>query len=144
MGKKHYFTVEELIASDTAVKYNIDNTPGEEEYNNLEVLICALDSLREHYGKAIIVTSGYRCPALNKKVGGVATSAHVFGYAADLVPKNGDFDAFVKAVESWVYNEKPRFDQVIIERNSKGSQWVHFGLYNKEGDQRQETFSMDA
>jgi uncharacterized protein YcbK (DUF882 family) len=47
-----------------------------------------LDPLREKYGKPIIVNSGYRCPKLNKCVGGVSTSQHVKGQAADITGKS--------------------------------------------------------
>lgn len=47
-----------------------------------------LDPLREAYGKPIIVTSGYRCPELNKAVNGSKTSQHVKGQAADITTGN--------------------------------------------------------
>ena len=61
-----YFTIKELSKSSTAEKLGIDNTPAPEIRAKLNTLISALDKIREQYGKPIIVTSGYRCPELNK------------------------------------------------------------------------------
>ena len=67
-----YFTPAELIHSNIAARKAIDNTPSKEHYSNLENLInLALDPLREELGKAIIVSSGYRCPLLNVVVKGL-------------------------------------------------------------------------
>jgi uncharacterized protein YcbK (DUF882 family) len=79
------FTLEELIASPTATELGIDNKPGERETASLRNL-CeqVLQPLRDRLGKSIAINSGYRCPALNKAVGGVDTSQHVKGEAADI------------------------------------------------------------
>ena len=69
------FTLSELVASDTATRMGIDNSPDDKATANLRLLATAiLQPLRDKYGKPITVTSGYRCTALNKAVGGVATS----------------------------------------------------------------------
>lgn len=70
-----YFTIAELCKSDTAVRKNIDNSPTSEIINNLKQLVTyVLDPLREKYGKPIRVNGAYRCPELNKAVGGSKTS----------------------------------------------------------------------
>lgn len=80
-----YFSINELTRSATANRLGIDNTPSEAIRKNLEKLInTVLDPLREAWGAPIIVTSGYRCPALNRAVKGSKTSQHVLGQAADL------------------------------------------------------------
>ena len=80
-----YFTISELIKSATAKRLNIDNTPNEEVTANLKALVeNVLDPLREAWGAPIIVTSGYRSYELNKAVGGVKTSQHILGQAADI------------------------------------------------------------
>ena len=80
-----YFTIEELCHSDTANARGIDNAPTEEVKENLQALIeNVLDPVREWYGKPIYVNSGYRCPELNKAVGGVDNSFHLQGYACDI------------------------------------------------------------
>lgn len=120
-----YFTIEELTASATARKRGIKNVPNEEERLNLIALVSAvLDPLREKYGKPIYVTSGYRCAALNKCVGGVTGSQHRKGEAADIVSEEGtcNFELGQLIVESG------QFDQVIFENCGKDNllpQWIH-------------------
>lgn len=80
-----YFTIRELTRSDTAIAKGIDNTPSEQIIKNITELIDnVLDPLREWYNKPIYINSGYRCPKLNKAVGGVSNSFHVKGMAADI------------------------------------------------------------
>lgn len=131
-----YFTIEELCYSDTAKKYKIDNTPTEEIIENLTELTNEfLDKLRENWGSPILVSSGYRCEELNKKVGGSKTSAHVKGYAVDLVPANGDIDGLVEcAIE---LSKTLNFDQIINEHSGK-SHWLHIGYKNLKGLQRKQ------
>ena len=80
-----YFKIEELTHSLTAKAHSIANVPTAEAEKNLEILVdCVLDPLRERWGVPIYVNSGYRCPALNAKVGGSPTSYHLRGMAADI------------------------------------------------------------
>ena len=81
-----YFSIEELVKSASAERLAIDNTPPRAAKQMLTILIeQLLDPIRRRYGAPIIVTSGYRCPALNTAVGGVANSHHIVGCAADIV-----------------------------------------------------------
>ena len=81
-----HFTIQELSASATAERLAIDNTPPRAAQRMLTILVeQLLDPIRRRYGAPIIVTSGYRCPALNTAVGGVANSHHIVGCAADIV-----------------------------------------------------------
>ena len=137
-----YFTLAEMLKSETAEKNQINNTPSVEVQQNIEELLLVLDGLREFYGP-IRITSGYRCTELNKLVGGSPTSAHVIGYAADLRPIGDTFENFKAEVLKWLKKSKVKFDQCIIERN-KNTQWVHFGLYNRKGQQRGQQFSLKA
>ena len=138
-----YFTVAEMLKSETAEKNQINNTPSAEVKKNIEELLGVLDDLREFYGKPIKITSGYRCAKLNKLVGGSPTSAHVIGYAADLQPVQGSFEEFKASVLKWLKKSRVKFDQCILEGN-KSTQWVHFGLYNRKGQQRGQQFSLKA
>ena len=80
-----YFTINELCKSYTAKRNKIDNTPTKEAERNLINLVNnILDPLREAWGAPIIIGSGYRCPELNKLVGGVKNSQHMTGEAADI------------------------------------------------------------
>ena len=85
-----YFTILELEhTSQPEFKGGILNVALGQERKNLVTLVeQVLDPLREHWGSPIYVTSGYRCPLLNKKVGGVATSYHLRGMAADITAKS--------------------------------------------------------
>lgn len=83
-----YFKIEELTHSQTAKAHSIANVPTAEALKNLEQLVCkVLDPLRERWGVPIYVNSGYRCPALNRKVGGSSTSYHLRGMAADITSR---------------------------------------------------------
>ena len=83
------FKLSEFTHSNTAVKHNIDNTPSPSEVANLKIL-CEklLQPLRDVYNKPMTISSGYRNEELNKKVGGVSTSQHMRGQAADVAVPN--------------------------------------------------------
>lgn len=134
MAKFKHFELDEFIKSEQAKKRGIDNTPTFEIIDHLEELITKiLEPLREAYGKPLTVSSGFRCPKLNQAVGGVATSAHKTGYAADIQVKNVE-DLF-NFVTEWVKARGVMFDQIFIE--TKGSlKWLHVGLKNQNGLQR--------
>lgn len=79
------FELKEFTASDTATRKGIANDPGVSEVKAIENLaVKLLQPLRKAYGKRMVINSGYRCPELNKAVGGVPTSQHVKGEAADV------------------------------------------------------------
>lgn len=139
MTTKSYFTVAELFASDTAKKYGIDNTPNSIVISHLQQLINFLNPLREAWGSAIRVNSGYRCEKLNRFVGGSKTSSHLIGYGVDLIPVNEKMDAFKKFIIDYMKNKM--FDQCIIEKSGK-TEWVHIGLYNLKGQQRKMIFNI--
>ena len=131
-----YFTISELVASDTAKAKGIDNSPTTEVRANLVALIeTLLDPLREAWKSPIKVTSGYRCAALNKAVKGSSTSAHLYGCAADIVPLNGKIAEFKEFCRKYFDVRRHLYDQVILEQ-SKGSEWVHIGLKTKDGRKR--------
>lgn len=117
-----YFTIEEMIKSDTAQSKGIQNIPSKEEEQNLISLIeNILDPLREAYGKSIIVTSGYRCQKLNSAVGGAKTSQHLTGEAADIRSVEDTISENKKLFDLIQKLNLP-FDQLIDEYNLN---WVH-------------------
>lgn len=84
-----HFTLSELTRSTTATLHGIDNNPTSEVVANITALVDnVLDPLRDAYGSPLLVTSGYRCKALNRAVGGVANSDHLRGMAADITTGN--------------------------------------------------------
>ena len=118
-----YFTIKELCASATAQKNNIANIPTKEHEKSLTLLVDnVLDKLREWYGKPVIVSSGYRGPVLNKLVGGVASSQHCKGEAADIIAsnRNDNYKLF-----NYIKDKLP-FDQLIWEKgDDKNPSWIH-------------------
>jgi hypothetical protein len=133
-----YFTIKELCYSDTAKKNKINNEPSEVIIEHLtEMVDNLLDPLREAWGSAIKVNSGYRCPSLNTKVGGSKGSSHMHGYAVDLRPSNRRMTEFFEFVKNYLLENNVPFDQLIDER-SGGSRWVHIGYKNSKGKQRKE------
>jgi hypothetical protein len=110
-----HFSINELIATNTG----LPNIPMQPEKDNLIKLVDnILDPLRELYGKPIHINSGYRSPAVNKKIGGVSTSQHVEGKAADIT-------AGSKEENEKLFNlisDKFIFDQLIDEKNFL---WIH-------------------
>lgn len=148
-----HFTMEELTRSDTARARGIDNTPLVEHRRNLIDMVDELiDPLRERWAivcaneqlgsPQLRVTSGYRSRALNEAVGGAATSAHLLGYALDLVPANGAMRRFKEVCRDFLKGRK--FDQMISEGEdaSGNPAWVHVGYKNAEGRQRRQFLSM--
>lgn len=113
-----YFNVNELTRTSTG----ISNVPNAEQTANLTCLIQSLlDPAREKLGMPITVSSGFRCPEVNKKVGGVGNSQHLNGEAVDLVCKdNAKLFNILKTMT---------FDQLIWEKgNSIQPAWVHVSL----------------
>ena len=136
-----YFTIEELCQSETAERLDIDNAPSEEIISNLTYFVDRiLDPLREAWGSAILVNSGFRCELLNKAIGGSKTSAHKTGWAVDLYPKNDKMEDFKKFVIDF-FNGR-MWDQIILETDGN-KVWIHIGLFNNSGKQRRQIFSID-
>ena len=123
-----YFTFNELCESGTAKTHNIDNTPSEQIKINLRNLVDnCLDVVREKYGKSITISSGYRCPELNKAVGGARTSQHTLGQAADIHTKSNSKESNKQLFEL-IKQLKLPFDQLINEYNYS---WVHVSYSNR-------------
>lgn len=115
------FTLYELIRSATADRLHINNEPASDVITNLKTLCQqVLQPARDEYGKPMFITSGYRCKQLNKAVGGVYNSYHLFGQAADIMV-TGQEDGEKLAI---ILNKQPLTDLVLVERH-KHSFWVH-------------------
>jgi zinc D-Ala-D-Ala carboxypeptidase len=115
-----YFTMSEMTSSPTALRHAIKNSPGYIEARNLEWLMShCLDRIREEWGHAIIVSSGYRCAELNRLVGGAPNSQHKSGCAADIKAVNSKDNALLFKMIS---ESAIPFDQVIDEYKYS---WIH-------------------
>lgn len=130
------FSLDELYASSTAARLHIDNTPSEEIKAKLERLAKEiLQPIRDKWGAPIIVTSGYRCPELNKAVGGAKTSQHMLGEAADIkVGGKVENKKLFRVIEGMVKSGKLNVGQLIDEY---GASWLHVSLprLNKQNNQ---------
>ena len=132
-----YFIINELTKSSTANRKGIDNTPSALIKERLAALINnVLDSLREKWGAPIIVTSGYRCPALNRAVGGASGSQHMKGEAADIRTVSDKPEDNMRLLKC-LLQSGIIWDQVINEYpDSKGNpNWIHIS-YKKNGKNR--------
>jgi len=108
-----HFFLDEFLVSDTAEKFGIPNTPTADHLVNIErYLAPGLEKARALLdGRAIVITSAYRNPKINKIVGGTPTSAHPKGYAADIRVAGLTHFQVARALAASAL----RFDQLILE-----------------------------
>jgi hypothetical protein len=147
------FTIAEMVQSNTADRLKISNNPPTSVRVHLTETITLLECIRAEWEEyceryslgtpAIRISSGYRSPELNKAVGGVKTSAHVEGYAADLQPVNGKQDEFERFFATEFSHMGYAYDQIIIEK-SKTARWVHVGYKRADGKQRRMCFTLNV
>ncbi len=128
------FTLEELVISQTAARLSIDNTPSNLIVAHLERLTNELlEPIRAFLGFPVHISSGYRCPALNRKIGGVITSAHCFGFAADITaPQFGSPQKIAEFLAEQLPKHGIKFDQIIWEFGD----WVHVAVFSQTMQQR--------
>jgi zinc D-Ala-D-Ala carboxypeptidase len=129
------FTLAEMTKSETALRHDMDNTPGEQEIAALKLLAeKVLQPVRDHFGKGVKVNSGFRHPEVNAKVGGSKTSDHCRGQAADIeIPGVANAD-----LAEWI-KDNLEFRQLILEFYTPGipdSGWVHVS-YVAEDNKKQ-------
>ncbi len=121
MKLSDHFQLSEFIVSQSAERLGIDNTPSDTIIEHLH-LLCAqiLEPARVALGP-LHISSGYRSPTLNAAIGGSKSSAHMQGYAADVIPLKITKMVFAKWVE-----ENCKFDQIILEYGIKTEPaWIH-------------------
>jgi hypothetical protein len=136
MNLSENLSLSEMIRSESAKRNGISNQPTAEHIENMKVLAQHIfQPIREHFGKPIHVSSGYRSKDLNKAIGGSQTSQHSRGQAIDIDMdgseiSNRDVFMFIK--------DNLEFDQLIWEFGTKGNpDWVHVS-YNTNGNQRKQ------
>ena len=129
------FSLEELIKSQTATRKGIDNTPDQGHQDNLKSLCThVLQPVREHFGRVVTVSSGYRSPELCIAIGSKTTSQHAKGQAADFEI----FGVSNKELADYI-NETLDYDQLILEfwnESDPNSGWVHCSY--SEGSNRKQ------
>ena len=116
------FTLDDAICSETALRNNINNNPPEAIIDNIIHAARSLEYVRYLLGdNDLIITSWYRCPALNRLVGGAKGSAHLSGFAIDF--KVAEFSPF-EVSHFLAGREDFDFDQLILEYDS----WTHISF----------------
>ena len=129
------FSLLELTKSQTAERKGIDNTPSTEHQENLKRLCeSILQRVRDHFGRVVSVSSGYRSVDLCVAIGSSTGSQHAKGEAADFEI----FGISNKELADYI-NENLDYDQLILEywkEEDPNSGWVHCS-YKSEGNRRQ-------
>ena len=116
-----HFTLEEMIASQEAARRGLDNTPSADVLEHLGEMCAKLEEVRALLGRPIMISSGYRSPQLNAAIGGATNSAHMLGYAVDLIcPGFGPPLAVCREIEKAGLS----YDQLIHEFGA----WTHLSF----------------
>ena len=129
-------TLKECLRSKTAKRLGIDNTPEDETVIKIleKVARFIFQPLRDAFGCPIYVSSGYRCPDLNRAIGGSKRSQHMEGRALDL-----DADVYQNCTNAQIFNwikNNLDFDQIVWEFGTEDNpDWVHVS-YVSEDDNR--------
>lgn len=125
-----HFSLEELSISRKAKELGLDNTPTPELLPRLVLLAEMLERIRKTVNAPIVVTSGYRSPPVNRAVGGVTSSDHTQGHAADFVaPGFGTATEVARLLAPLV--DVLSIGQIILE-GVRGKQWVHVSTHAPE------------
>jgi hypothetical protein len=129
------FSLSELTKSQTAERKGINNTPSAEHQENLKLLCeSVLQPVRDHFGKVVTISSGYRSPELCTAIGSKITSQHAKGQAADFEI----FGVSNKSLADYI-NSELHYDQLILEywnESDPNSGWVHCSF--SEGQNRKQ------
>ena len=134
------FSLHELTKSETALRLNLDNTPGPVETEYLKILAeNVLQPIRDHFQKGVKVNSGFRSIETNQATGGSRTSDHCKGQAADIeIPGVANAD-----LAQWIMDNLD-YTQLILEFYTPGipdSGWVHVS-YDPDNLKKQELTAM--
>ncbi len=125
MNLTPHFTLSEMLASQAATRLKIAEqfSPDENVIANLKALCTnILEPLRDDIGFSLHISSGYRCPRLNKAIGGSKTSQHMVGEAADIQCHGTTNEQLFDRIQKL----KLPFDQLIWEYGTKKEPaWVH-------------------
>ena len=134
MISKHV-SYKEGVYSNTAIRRGIDNTPNDEQLNNMELVANEVfEPLRDWVDGPIKINSFFRSPDLNTAIGGSSKSQHCKGQAIDID------DVFNRATNAEMYHfikDNLDFDQIIWEfGNDDNPDWVHVSYVSEEDNRR--------
>ncbi len=146
-----HFVLSEFLASRKAEEHKIPNIPlGCHIIRLRNLAVRCLEPTRQRFKLPIIVTSGYRCAKLNQLVGGVPSSQHVEGLAADIQVPHHHWPFSVTTEEQmarilwfWMKDNLPDYDQLILEHRG-ASYWVHVSCHVNLRKNRRQAFFLDA
>ncbi len=129
-----HFSLEEMVRSGVAIRRKIDNSPSSSDVECLRQLcVHVLEPVRRRFGVTRI-SSGYRSAALNDAVGGVATSQHLRGEAADIHISDMETG---RRIYDYIRRNLD-FDQLLFEhRMSNGCRWLHVSYTTRRPNRRQ-------
>tara|TARA_R110000822_G_scaffold254206_1_gene380576 strand:- start:105 stop:542 length:438 start_codon:yes stop_codon:yes gene_type:complete len=132
-----HFSIKELTFSETAIRHNINNTPNDNELDNLLITAMEMENVRKLLGNNFIhISSGFRCVELNTLIGSKKTSSHVRGLACDFTARGyGNPNDIVSAI----VNSDINYDQLILEYDS----WVHISFCEDKEVPRKEALSIN-
>lgn len=105
--------------------------------NNIDKLLIPLNKFRELYGKSITISSGWRPPSINAKVGGASHSNHCVGLAADLHDPDGKIDEFAQELDK---SGKLKELGLWLENPKNTSGWCHLDIKDR-GDRASNIFN---
>jgi len=115
-----HFSLEEFLISSTAEAMGNDNKPTPQHLKNLKNTAAGMERVRSILGDcAIVITSGYRNPVVNKAVGGVPNSAHALGHAADFRAAGFTAIGAARRIRDAHAAGEIEFDQLILETSRK-------------------------
>lgn len=151
MKLSEHFTLAEFEKSETAQKHGIDNTVPMQYIPTLQQLChTILEPLRAFVAAPIVISSGYRCSALNVKVGGVYASQHTLGEAADIRLPQTEYTSWkdnlrhtdMEAAHRWFTYLKDHtdFDQLILETTNGLDYWIHVSCRKNRKKNRHQVF----
>ena len=130
------FSLKELIRSETATRKGINNNPNEDNIENLQRLCDhVLQPVRDHFGKVVSVSSGFRSPELCVAIGSSINSQHASGQAADFEI----YGLSNKVLADWIHDNLD-YDQLILEFHKKeepNSGWVHCSYKNSDDNRKE-------
>ena len=129
-----HISYKEGVYSITSIRRGINNTPNDEQLNNMELIAEKIfEPLRQHVGGPIKINSFFRCPELNKAIGGSSKSQHCKGQAMDID------DTYGRMTNAEMYHwikDNLDFDQMIWEfGNDDNPDWIHIS-YVSPGENR--------